>query len=327
MYNKKIKVAIIDSGIELKNEYLKDNIYDGVRFYIEDSYVCMDKEFNDTDSHGTLCAVTIKNLCKNSFFYVVKITDEKGFSNNILLEEDLRYLLDIDIDIINMSIGLESGIRTSEIKNLCYLLDKQNKLLISSVHSHNKNSVPASLNSVIGVDCAVLENKDTYLYNRNYNVNIICDSYPHLTLGLNGEYVMFGGSSSHSCAFITGKIAKYLSMGGNKANVHDFLERYSKLKEWDLRDYNISHRFIENKTGVEVNNIIFDSVSSILNKYKVLYDEEWYIMLDRIDNNVFFSIIRDINNSLCLNIDYGRVKLSDFFSLYNLFNLIVLNSK
>ena len=94
-----------------------------------------------------------------------------------------------------------------------------------------------------------------------------------------------------------------------------------------MRDYNISHRFIENKTGVEVNNIIFDSVSSILNKYKVLYDEEGYIMLDRIDNNVFFSIIRDINNSLCLNIDYGRVKLSDFFSLYNLFNLIVLNSK
>ena len=69
----KIRIAIIDSGIDTNNSYFSKYIYDGKHIWCERGKCSVKKNFHDDNGHGTLCASVILKECKDVEFYIIKI--------------------------------------------------------------------------------------------------------------------------------------------------------------------------------------------------------------------------------------------------------------
>lgn len=58
--NNKVKVAVLDTGIDKEHDYLKDNLVGGIAFECMHDYIFISDKFDDEDGHGTACASIIK---------------------------------------------------------------------------------------------------------------------------------------------------------------------------------------------------------------------------------------------------------------------------
>lgn len=54
--NNKVKVAVLDTGIDKEHDYLKDNLVGGIAFECMHDYIFISDKFDDEDGHGTACA-------------------------------------------------------------------------------------------------------------------------------------------------------------------------------------------------------------------------------------------------------------------------------
>lgn len=97
------KIALIDDGLSY-NRFNTINIYKEyiIRNKIIIEYNSQKAEF---DSHGRICASTIKSLTKTSNIISinVKAENENGFCDDFILA--LNLCSELDVDIINTSIG------------------------------------------------------------------------------------------------------------------------------------------------------------------------------------------------------------------------------
>jgi len=99
----KVKAVLMDTGVDKNHEYLKDNIIGGMSFSCDDEYITADDNYEDENGHGTSCASVIKREFKDVEIFAVKVLDEKGRTNIQILEEALKYFLDKNFRLINLS--------------------------------------------------------------------------------------------------------------------------------------------------------------------------------------------------------------------------------
>ncbi len=64
-----VKIAILDSGINVNHDYLKNSIKTGYSFVKSDeNYRIIEGNYCDDFGHGTICASAIKKECKDIKF-------------------------------------------------------------------------------------------------------------------------------------------------------------------------------------------------------------------------------------------------------------------
>lgn len=156
----KIRIAIIDSGIDTNNSYFSKYIYDGKHIWCERGKCSIKKNFHDDNGHGTLCASVILKECKDVEFYIIKIMNKYGVTNLETLECALEYLQKETIDIISLSLSIVEGTYSKKIKSLCNYYREKGVIIVCSFSNKKKNSYPASFKSVIGVRGFILENEE-----------------------------------------------------------------------------------------------------------------------------------------------------------------------
>lgn len=88
--NNRVKVAILDTGIDKDHEYLKDNIVGGISFHYNNNYVITSDKYNDDNGHGTSCSSIIKKEFEEVEIIAVKVLDKQGRCNLYVLEEALQ---------------------------------------------------------------------------------------------------------------------------------------------------------------------------------------------------------------------------------------------
>ena len=78
----KIKVALVDTGIDINHEYLKNNIIGGISI-CENKYgeIELSDDYNDENGHGTRCASLIKKEFPDVQLFIIKAFDKAGRSN------------------------------------------------------------------------------------------------------------------------------------------------------------------------------------------------------------------------------------------------------
>ncbi|HBF5455613.1 S8 family serine peptidase [Clostridioides difficile] len=329
---KKIKIAVIDTGVDINHEYLKDVIGGGISFEYDEKYIFTSDNYCDYNGHGTACVSTIKNEFRNLEFFIVKIMDEYGKTNIQILEEALKYLLNTDISIINLSLSVMNSNEVDDLYKICEELNKKGKIIVSSVANGYEETYPAIFDNVIGVKGFILEDENTYWFNKNEKVQCIADDNPYLRCHINNSYKLFGKCNSQAAAKVTGIIANILSENPNIKfeELNEKLEICATRNFWTKEDLLKSKRFpIYKKNMYKMDKYIFEKtyniVKDFINKeifYYERYDFRLFNQYNGIEYDECFRIIEKLESEFNLKFNYMNISRYDFVSINTLADLV-----
>lgn len=210
--NKKIKVAILDSGINKEHEDLQKKV---VKSF---NAVNKTKPTQDDFGHGTNVAgiitandngVGIVGISQNVEIYDVKVLDSKGVGEVDDVIEGLRWALSNNVDIINISFGFIKDY--PELKKMINILLSEHKIVIASAGNNIGGEVdfPARYTGVISVGSINVNGTIDALASEG-KIDAYALGSEIITTSRNGNYETVRGTS-FSAAYVTGALAKVIS--------------------------------------------------------------------------------------------------------------------
>ena len=325
----KIKVAIVDTGIDLKHDFLKNSISSGYGFVWESHKALRVEDFSDINGHGTACASIILNECSNVEFIVVKAMNDKGRTNLCVIEEALQSLIETDASIINMSFAINKNI-DSDLYDICNELVNRNKILVSSLANDFDDSYPACFNNVIGVRGFILESKDTIWFDRNNKIQCIADNNPLMCCSINNTYQIRTRCNSLATAKLTGIICRLIDNDENISinNINysstcTMLEKYAFRNTWSKKDFETSKRYPNEKDWYFDNNhLLLRKIYDIVKDNMKIMSEEKDIcncyLLNKIGGltcESTYEFIKYIAARLNVNINFMDISRDDILTI------------
>lgn len=237
------KVIIIDSGIDLKNDYLHERVLNGMAFTREGNYLYQGKDFQDYVGHGTSVASIILSVCNDCYFYPIRIVGKDRQSSSKRLVEALEYCKNIDIRTICISMATINEEYYEAIEEKCTELKNQGKIIVSSLDNKHSESAPAIFEDVIGIKEENFKGcQNYYKYKSHENIQGIFDGTPQLSLTLNGQYYFFKGTSKAN-ALAVGNILNILrkkadlSFEDLNLKLEEFASKFQPILEVKRDDY------------------------------------------------------------------------------------------
>ncbi|NMH69095.1 S8 family serine peptidase [Bacillus sp. RO3] len=218
----KIKVAILDSGIQKDHEDLKQKI---VKTYnaIEPSTPVEDEYGHGTNIAGIITAndneAGIVGISQNVEIYDIKVLDKDGRGQLDNVIDGMKWAADQNVDIINISFGFIKNY--PELENQINFLLKKNIVVVASAGNNAglQSDYPARYKNVISVGSMVQDGSIDVLSSRG-KVEVYAPGKDIYTTHNDGEYKWVRGSSL-STAYVTGQLAKAISSGEIKDKKHN----------------------------------------------------------------------------------------------------------
>lgn len=168
-YGKNVKILVLDTGYS-KHEFIDDNIVECKNFTNE-------KDYSDGNSHGTFVIGEILQVAPQSQIYVGKVLDSKGNGTYDSIINGLKWGIELDVDIINMSLGGTHG--TEELHSVVKeVISKGINIVCASGNEGDgnadtiENSYPGSYEEVINVGAISMDKKIAPYSNSNAWVDI-----------------------------------------------------------------------------------------------------------------------------------------------------------
>ena len=226
-----LKIAIIDSGIDIEDENILGEYTIDTRLQLGKG--CID----DEQGHGTF---VLKSMCsclgtnkENVQIYPIKIFDNKYYTDVEKLLYVLEKLIYTDINIINLSCSYE-GFDSIELEILINKLVKNGKILVMSKNNdynyfdikNNYSDVilvegdnTITNDSIIKIDSYVKANGNMYIYRYKNRFD-------------------FFGKNSRACSIVSAYISNMI--------VEKNLNLHNLKKELIINDETIKNRYIIN---------------------------------------------------------------------------------
>jgi len=218
--NRKIRVAIIDSGIDREHSDLKGIIKK------EYNAINSAKSVVDDTGHGTSVAGIIgaidngKGIRGVSDSNSLEIYSIKAFSNNTskveYLERALKWAIQNNVDIINFSAGTAK--ESPKLLDLINEATSKNIIIVAAAGNNISNEVdfPARLDNVISVGAVNYNLKK--LSGTSYGkIDFVGPGTNIITTQPNNSYGYFGFTSA-ATAYVSGVIANKISSYTDKDN-------------------------------------------------------------------------------------------------------------
>lgn len=324
----KVKIAIIDTGIDIYDSSLKEYIKYNNDIQITDDNININ--INDLQGHGTLCAKTIIHICKNVEIYPIKIFDEEGRTSSLNLIKSLNNLVSSDIDLINISASTLNSVCREELEYICDELYKNGKIIVCSHHNKSQGlkSYPTYFKSVIGVkgNRSVCRDED-YIFKKNEYIQMNANSKERF-FKFNNQLTHFG-KNSRAAAISTGIIANIYTRFGKisfddlqnilveeskiRTNYKKYRFKYKKSYKSNINKQKIAIRLVElinqNFSKGEVS-LKFIEAHSILNN------------ITQIGEYNAHHFLNSINEDFKINIDYKDIYIYELDNLYLLVDFI-----
>lgn len=194
-----MRVAIIDDGIN--TTVIKTKVK---RINVDSDNNCI----ISSDSHATICAKIIeKHLCLD-LFYDIKFINSDGVSSIEELCCALKKCLSIEVDIINISNGIELYYEDmphyKKLYDLCRELKNKGVTIYAAQSNTGRKTIPAHFPFVISVEQISL--KDNALYYPYRHSDIYLNGRHALII--NGERLITEKCNSYACAYATALLGK-----------------------------------------------------------------------------------------------------------------------
>ena len=140
-----MKIAVLDTGIDLNHPLVKNNI---VKCYNGTSLIYPD-DFRDNNGHGTHVASIITSIYPDCELYIAKILNSKGRSDFRDLYRGFAFAFENEVDIINVSLG--SDIYNETVHTFVNLANSKGVSVVAAAAYHSGKCYPANLDSAISV--------------------------------------------------------------------------------------------------------------------------------------------------------------------------------
>jgi hypothetical protein len=326
---KNITVALIDSGINYLDPYFKPYISGGKSFTDRDENLYL-----DDNGHGSLCASAIINECPNVRLYIEKVLNSNNISSLDMLMCSMENLLDIDVDVVSMSLTLTAMKREEKLKKVCNQLEEQGKVVICSLANGASKSYPANFNSTIGVKGYILENENAFWYKSNKRIQAVVDSNPVMHRNEHCCFELFGKCNSYSTAKFTGLVSHIIDKYGKlrKRDLDKILEEMAVRTEWTNRQLTESKRFPSFNPLKSYNCVLLNRVADIARDYlqlansHIIYEHGLFDRHIGLNYKNAFGLLKKLEVELDVKIlNYASVSRYDFYSIYCLEALIEKN--
>lgn len=201
-----IRVAIIDDGVcedKIKQQYIK-------HFRINKQ--CMITGTNycpKTLTHGTLCALIISEMARNS--HEINSIKVKAKNRNGRIESLIRaidYCVESRIDIINLSIGSTSPDDEISLEEATKRAFGAGIVVVAAYSNDNKKTYPASFEHVIGVRHS--EKARNGIYHRKNDLDSDFCTYSRISLNLEEGTITVQPANSFATSVMTALVADLL---------------------------------------------------------------------------------------------------------------------
>lgn len=222
--NRKINIAIIDSGVKTTHPKFVDDKIKGFTFTREGIV----NELNDEYGHGTAVYNIIRKCLDIAEIEIIKLRNiENGISFSLL-----QSLLDYigcykHYDIINMSFGLDTCDNIDDFKSSIKNIADSGTIIISAFSNDGSFSYPAAFEDVIGVvsgdSCKTIGD---FEYVEDTIVNIAANGNIQRLAWATPDYLMMGGNS-FACAHVTVQVAKFIFEGTETKT--EILKRFKEI--------------------------------------------------------------------------------------------------
>lgn len=328
---RKVKIAIIDSGVDSSHRFLNEKISWGCT--IQPDLEVIEGKYTDIEGHGTNVVSVIVKENQNIEIYPIRIFDSSGQTSLLVLEKALMIARDLGVDIVNLSLSIIDKFKSSDLEKICQKLSSEEKIIISSQSNSNQKSYPAYFKSCIGVRGHILERNSSYWFNQYKGVQVVVDSEPFFHATLDGNYCMFGKSNSYAAAKFTGMVSKVIE----KNDTHDIKQIYEILKKgasktwWTKYHHRHSYRFPEfeifekkqgnQDTAYPIAKILLDYLR--LTNEKSLYYHSLFSQENGLRYDQCFDLLLQLESYFELSIrDYTEISRKDFYSFSSLLALV-----
>lgn len=224
-----MRIAIIDSGIDINHKRLRGCRCTGVSIELNSSdELAITDEYNDSLGHGTSLAAIIHRISPSAELVAVRIFHQELAATERLLCESLNWCLNNDIDIINLSLGVQTSSPSTELYQLCADAYERNVVIISAAHTDlSYESYPAYFPTVFGVTWGKVGSDTEYGFIPGSPIEFIARGTLQRIAWKNGGFTISSGTSL-ACAYFTGITAKTMRSFNYTSSI-DSLN--TKLKE------------------------------------------------------------------------------------------------
>ena len=231
MNRRKVRIVIVDSGIDLSNPLLNDCEIKGCRAYVDDNkQVLINSDYYDDIGHGTAIYSIIHKNAPNALIYNIKAFSSERDTSQEDIEIILKYISEnIQCDIINLSLGTTQYENHTNFEKIVNELFSKGILIISAFSNDGGISYPAAFNNVIGVD----SNRDIKLstqfeFIEDSIINIRAKGGKQRVLWKMPEKFAMVEGNSFSAAYMTANIANLIEDNHiNKSSINSLLKKNS----------------------------------------------------------------------------------------------------
>jgi hypothetical protein len=329
------KIVIVDSGVNRNIKEFNQNIIGGINFEYKDEKIIINNNYDDDNGHGTYCASIIQQVSNNTEMYIIKVLDKEARTHSRALIEVLKYIKNINIRVINLSVATISMEYKNELENVCNELCEQGKIIVCSLKNRDGTSYPAAFRSVIGVQSIETSKDEEYWYNSSKNIQCVANGVPVFVPTLDNQYQMFGGNSK-ATAWFSGKILDIIEKQPHITwnELNRLLENNAAKNIWNEADTFVSRNLRFKEIGLKINNCCKEKLNKIekilvnhlnLNKddTKLLYKYEMPNEKIFFKHRDLYNIMKNMELEFNINIEYTKISLNTFNSIYSLYNFVI----
>ena len=245
----------------------------------------------------------------------IKVLDKNLKCTSYKLIETLKKLLDMEVDIINLSLSTSNNKEFFEISEVCRQLTEQGKIIVASKANNGATSYPAESKFAIGVTGNPFVRNEEFWFDGRKSIQCVASRTPCIVDLGNMEYAFYSGNSKATACF-TGILANKFDTIKNLSISErtDYITRSAIKNRWTETDLiaNIESCLVYECKGdeeiLEYLHIIFKEYNMKSDKY--LYE---YVGLDGI-----LDAVRTIIGQYNLNLSEMELNLYDFMTLQSL---------
>jgi subtilisin family serine protease len=161
-----VRVCVLDSGVEADHP-LVGEVQQSIAISLDGEQVVVDEDDKEGDlcGHGTACAGVIRALAPECELTSVRVLGAGFTGSGLILLEGLRWAIDQNYDVINMSLSTTKQKFASLLHELADSAYFRRTMLVASAHNMPVESYPWRFSSVISVGSH--EEHDPYAYYYN----------------------------------------------------------------------------------------------------------------------------------------------------------------
>lgn len=265
IYGNDVKVAVIDSGVDVTHPDLKDNLLPGQNYVAAADGTVDPNDLTDSAGHGTGVAGVIAaavngeglvGVAHRAKIVPLRVAGTKTFSNSKIAAAVFDAVFTYDVDVINLSLGYKTATDDASlaVREAIDAAVERNVIVVAAAGNSSSDaySYPASYDNVVSV-ANVAKTADGYVYSSSsqYNdqVTIAAPGTSVRICKTGGLYVTSSGTS-FSSPYVAG-VAALAKAIDPELTVAEFMQllketsERSKLAEAEVRNDHYGYGLID----------------------------------------------------------------------------------